>query len=317
MFIKPYCSVFSKWCSILSIHVTEIHRMNSIPPVCFHHSTNLVYYIILLCYCPTVFYAEMTYRPTCTNSLVLCVHDNCLYLVKTRNYVIIMYFITLHNFFIFKIIFLIYREMYRCSHLYCVSTPEVLLHLLCINLQDNNICFAKGGPGEIPLDHFLTYYLFFLSLETISDRICLSFNMGVLIRHPLMFTRQGLFYYTVENCLKFDVKKGVCTQFIILSENFIRIIIISYKYIIYLNLHIHVYLSLIVGTGINKLVWSFVSCSIIGLYSRVLYITVSMMNMLSKSRTLVIYPQILWSFCMITVYTFHRQQYFFRVLEDG
>ena len=137
--------------------------------------------------------------------------------------------------------------MYRCSHLYCVSTPEVLFHLLCINLQDNNICFAKGGPGEIPLDHFLTYYLFFLSLETISDRICLSFNMGVLIRHPLMFTRQGLFYYTVENCLKFDVKKGVCTQFIILSENFIRIIIISYKYIIYLNLHIHVYLSLIVG----------------------------------------------------------------------
>ena len=62
MFINPYCSVFSKWCSILSIHVTEIHRMNSIPPVCFHHSTNLVYYIILLCYCPTVFYAEMTYR---------------------------------------------------------------------------------------------------------------------------------------------------------------------------------------------------------------------------------------------------------------
>ena len=44
--------------------------------------------------------------------------------------------------------------MYRCSHIYCASTPEVLLHLLCINLQDNNICFAKGGPGEIPLDYF-------------------------------------------------------------------------------------------------------------------------------------------------------------------
>ena len=50
----------------------------------------------------------------------------------------------------------------------------------------------------------------------------------------------------------------------------------------HLNLHIHVYLSLIVWTGINKHVWSFVSCSlIIELYSRALYITVSMMTMLS------------------------------------
>ena len=78
-----------------------------------------------------------------------------------------------------------------------------------------------------------------------------------------MFTRQGLFYNTVVNCLKFDVEKGVCTQFIILSENSIRIIIISYKYIMHLNWLIHVYLSLIVGKGKNKLVWSFVSCSLI------------------------------------------------------
>ena len=98
MFIKSYCCVFSKWFSILSIHVIEIQHMNSIPPVCFHDSTNLVYYIILLCYCLTVFYAEMTYRPTYMNSLVLCVHDKCLHLVNTRNYVIILYFITLHNF---------------------------------------------------------------------------------------------------------------------------------------------------------------------------------------------------------------------------
>ena len=48
-----------------------------------------------------------------------------------------------------------------------------------------------------------------------------------------------------------------------------------------------------------------------------LYITVSMMTMVSKSRTLVIYPQLLCLFCMITVYTYHRKQYFFRVLEDG
>ena len=113
-------------------------------------------------------------------------------------------------------------------------------------------------------------------------------------------------------------EKGVWTQFIILSENFIRSIIISYKYIMHLNLHIHVYLSLIVWTGINKHVWPFVSCSlIIELYSRALYITVSMMTMLSKSRTLVIYPQLLCSFCMINIYTYHRKQYFFRVLEDG
>ena len=86
----------------------------------------------------------------------------------------------------------------------------------------------------------------------------------------------------------------------------------------HLNFHIHVYLSLIVGTGINKHVWSFVSCSlIIELYSHVLYITMSMMTMLSKSRTLVIFPQLLCSFCRFTVYTNHRKQYFFRVLEDG
>ena len=202
--------------------------------------------------------------------------------------------------------------MYRYRHISCVSTPEVFLHLLCINLQDNNNCFAKGGPNVTPLDHFFNCYFFFLSLETISD-ICLSFKMSVLIRHLLMFTRQGLFYYTVENCLKFDVEKGVCTQFIILSKNSIRIIIISYIYIMHLNFHIHVYLSLIVGTGINKHVWSFV----IELYSHVLYITVSMMTMLSKSRTLVIFLQLLCSFCRITVYTYHRKQYFFRVLEDG
>ena len=99
MFIKSYCCDFSKWLSILNIHVTEIHRMNSIPPVCFHDSTNLVYYIILLCYSPIVFYTEMTYWPTYMNSIVLCVHDECLQLVKIQNYFMIsMSFITLQNF---------------------------------------------------------------------------------------------------------------------------------------------------------------------------------------------------------------------------
>ena len=169
-----------------------------------------------------------------------------------------------------------YMEKYRCRHISCVSTLEVFFYLLYINLHYNNNCFDKDGPDVTSLDHFLNCYLFFLSLETISD-ICLSFKMSVLISHPLMFTRQSLFYNTVENCLKWDVEICVCTQFIILSEHFIRIIIISYKYIMHLNLHIHVYLSLIVWTGINKLVWSFVSCSlIIELYSRALYITVSM-----------------------------------------
>ena len=167
-------------------------------------------------------------------------------------------------------------------------TPVVFLHLLYINLQYNNNCFDKGEPDVTSIDHFLNCYLFFFSSETKFD-ICLSFKMSVLIRHPLMFTRQCLFYNTVENCLKFDVEKGICTQFIILSENFIRIIIISYKYIMHMNLHIHVYLPLIVEAeaGINKHVWSFVSCSlIIELYSRALYITVLMMTMLSKSRHL-------------------------------
>ena len=39
-------------------------------------------------------------------------------------------------------------------------------------------------------------------------------HLSVLIRHP----RQGIIYYTVVDCLKCDVEKGVCTQFIILSE---------------------------------------------------------------------------------------------------
>ena len=86
--------------------------MNSIPPVCFHDSTNLVYYIILLCYCPTVFYTEMTYWPTYMNSLVLGVHDKCLQLVKIQHYFMIsMSFITLQNFLIFTIIFIMYGKV--------------------------------------------------------------------------------------------------------------------------------------------------------------------------------------------------------------
>ena len=176
------------------------------------------------------FYTDMTYWPTYMNSLVLCVHDKCMQLVKKQNYVVIsLSFITLQNVFIFTIIFIMYMEKYRCRHISCVSTLEVFLHILYINLQYNKNCFDRVGPDVTSLDHFLDYYLFFFSLESISD--ILSFKMSVLIRHPQIFTRQGLFYNTVENCLKFDVEKGVCTQFIILSENFIRIIIISYIYI--------------------------------------------------------------------------------------
>ena len=54
-----------------------------------------------------------------------------------------------------------HMEKYRCRHISCVSTLEVFLYLLYINLHYNNNCFDKDCPDVTSLDHFLNCYLFF------------------------------------------------------------------------------------------------------------------------------------------------------------
>ena len=116
-----------------------------------------------------------------------------------------------------------------------------------------------------PYGHYLQCYLFFYSI--VNKVVCLSYKHRVLIRQPLIFTRKHTFYYTSQNCSKVTLEKELCTKFIILSENFIIIIVLLNKYIIHLNVHVQICISPIVVAG-----------------SHLLYIIMPIMKPLYKSR---------------------------------